>query len=404
MAASFLLLDKRRTLQDGTYPVKVAVGHGTSLYLSTGVSVKLWEWDVENAKVVDRKDSKKLNALLEVRLLRVKSRLLTLREDGRLASCSVSRLRQLLTAPDMDEVPDVEDRPTLEEIFRECIATKDKESTRQSYRYTLDKVLAYTGGKPVHVEDLDRLWLHGFEASIGGKVNARAVHLRNLRHVCNYALDEEYTTHYPFRKFRIRTEETHKKDLTLEQLRAYATAEISYRNDAMHRDVFMLLFYFRGMNISDLADLTWKDVKDGRVYYRRNKTGGLYSVKIEPEAQAIIDRYPGKDYLLCPMDRYANHKNYILRMDKALKKVGLQYVTSTRKVGRPILPEVSSYWARHTWTTVASNIDIPMEIIGRALGHSWVTKTITSIYIDFDSRKVDDANRKVLNFVGRLHD
>ena len=154
----------------------------------------------------------------------------------------------------------------------------------------------------------------------------------------------------------------------------------------------------------DLLHAKKEDVRDGRLEYRRAKTGGLYSVKIEPEAQEIIDRYPGKNWLLCPMDRYASHKNYILRMDKALKKVGLQYVTSTRKVGRPILPEVSSYWARHTWTTVASNIDIPMEIIGRALGHSWVTKTITSIYIDFDSRKVDEANRKVLNFVRRLHD
>ena len=391
MAASFLLLDKRRPLQDGAYPVKVAVGHGTSLYLSTGVSVKLWEWDADTSKVVDRKDSKKLNALLEVRLLRVKSRLLTLREDGRLAGCSVSRLRQLLTAPDMDEVPDVEDRPTLEEIFRECIATKDKESTRQSYRYTLDKVLAYTGGRPVHVEDLDRLWLHGFEASIGGKVNARAVHLRNLRHVCNYALDEEYTTHYPFRKFRIRTEETRKKDLTLEQLRAYATAEISYRNDAMHRDVFMLLFYFRGMNISDLADLTWKDVKDGRVYYRRNKTGGLYSIRIEPEAQEIINRWKGERHVIGVFDRYSHPHDYDRRLWEALRRI-------KGPDGSPIEPDCSSNWARHTWATLCAELDIPEAVTSSGMGHRPGHRT-TEIYIHRREAKVDEANRKVIDYL-----
>ena len=40
-----------------------------------------------------------------------------------------------------------------------------------------------------------------------------------------------------------------------------------------------------------------------------------------------------------------------------------------------------------------------MELIGRALGHSWVNKTITSVYIDFDTRKVDDANRMVIDAV-----
>ena len=34
------ILDTRRPLQDGTFPVKLSVGNGTRLYLSTGVSVK----------------------------------------------------------------------------------------------------------------------------------------------------------------------------------------------------------------------------------------------------------------------------------------------------------------------------------------------------------------------------
>jgi hypothetical protein len=42
-------------------------------------------------------------------------------------------------------------------------------------------------------------------------------------------------------------------------------------------------------------------------------------------------------------------------------------------------------------------IDIPKEIIGAALGHS--SNSVTDIYIKIDNRKVDRANRKVIDYV-----
>lgn len=86
-------------------------------------------------------------------------------------------------------------------------------------------------------------------------------------------------------------------------------------------------------------------------------------------------------------------------MNRALQKIGLHYTTSQEKKGQALFPDITTYWSRHTWATVASSLDIPMELIGRALGHSWVNKTITSVYIDFDTRKVDDANRMVIDAV-----
>lgn len=40
-----------------------------------------------------------------------------------------------------------------------------------------------------------------------------------IRAVFNYAIDEEITTLYPFRKFKIKKEETRKRSLTIEQIR-----------------------------------------------------------------------------------------------------------------------------------------------------------------------------------------
>ena len=394
MADTSLILDTRRELHDGTFPVKVSVGYGTRAYISTGISVRPENW--ADGKVEGTKDAKRLNAVLENQRIRIKARVLRLKEDGRLAKVSASHLRTLLTAPDMDDVPEEDRRPTFWEIAEKCVATK-KGRTREIYECTVRKVRRFAGKGPLYMEDMDLVWLHAFDASIGGTVNARAVHLRNLRAICNFALDEEYTTRYPFRKFKIRTEETKKKALTVEQLRRIVTMEVEPWQEE-YRDMFWLMFLLRGINAVDLFNATPDQVVDGRLEYRRSKTGALFSVRLEPEALAIMDRYRGKDHLLSPMDEYDNHKDYLHRMNYGLQAIGRPMGKRGKVLGPGAFPGISSNWARHTWATACSRIGIPKEIISRGMGHSFGAR-VTDIYIDFDMGKVDDANRAVIDYV-----
>lgn len=379
------ILDTRRPLQDGTFPVKLSVGNGTRLYLSTGVSVKAENFVA--GQVEGTKDAKRLNGILDTQRLRVKARLLLLKEDGKLGRCSATHLRKLLTAPDMDEVPEEDRRTSFWTIAERCISTKEGR-TKLVYLHTLAKLRAFAGDAPLYIEDIDRVWLHGFDASIGGKVNSRAIHLRNLRAICNFALDEEMTTHYPFRKFKIRTEETRKKALTLEQVRAF----MAVPGPNEYRDVFILMLYLRGINVSDLADLTEEDVVGGRIEYRRNKTGQLYSIKVEPEAQEILDRWKGERHLLRCFDRYKEPHDYNRRMREALKKM-------KRPDGTLIEKDCSSNWARHTWATMCAELDVPDPTISLGMGHRIAGHRTTAIYIKRDQRKVDEANRKVIDYI-----
>ena len=380
-----LILDTRRALQDGTFPVKLSVGHGTRLYLSTGISVPRANW--VDGQVEGLKDAKRLNTALDNQRLRVQARLLRLREDGRLAGASNTYLRKLLTAPDMDDVPEEDKRTSFWTIAERCISTKEGR-TKLVYLHTLAKLRAFAGDAPLYIEDIDRVWLHGFDASIGGKVNSRAIHLRNLRAICNFALDEELTDKYPFRKYRIRTEETRKKALTLEQVRAY----MALPDPNEYRDVFLLMLYLRGINVSDLAALTEEDVVDGRVEYRRNKTGQLYSIKVEPEAREILDRWKGESHLLRCFDRYKDPHDFNRRMREGLKKM-------KRPDGTLIEKDCSSNWARHTWATMCAELDVPDPTISLGMGHRIAGHRTTAIYIKRDQRKVDEANRKVIDYL-----
>ena len=53
--------------------------------------------------------------------------------------------------------------------------------------------------------------------------------------------------------------------------------------------------------------------------------------------------------------------------------------------------------ARHSWTSFAAELDIPVEVISSALGHSQGS-AVTLVYIAIDLRKVDRAHRQVIDY------
>ena len=62
--------------------------------------------------------------------------------------------------------------------------------------------------------------------------------------------------------------------------------------------------------------------------------------------------------------------------------------------------KLSSYTARHTWATTAYYCEIHPGIISEAMGHSSIT--VTETYLKpFRSKKIDEANKQVLDFVKR---
>ncbi len=269
----------------------------------------------------------------------------------------------------------------LSTYLREYALTKKANSTRAMFVSTARKVEAFDSRATLNA---DSTWLSRFEAWMARdiKVNAYGLHLRNVRAVFNWAIDNGWTDNYPFRRFHIKREATRKRNLS---------ASFLYNNiirckvepyQEKYRDIFVLSFFLIGVNPIDILTAKPDQLSDGRFEYVRAKTHKLYSIKVEPEAQAIIDRYRGKEHLLCFADK-ALYTNF-------MQKVNL-FLRSVRN-------DMTMYYARHSWASIASELDIPMETISAALGHSFGNAT-TAIYINFQQKKVDEANRKVIDYV-----
>lgn len=289
---------------------------------------------------------------------------------------------------------------TLADYVHDYAERSRTESSRQSVLLTEKKVRRFDSSARLGVnaswlEDFDR-WLEDG----GCNVNGRGVHMRNLRAVVNWCIDNEWTENYPFRRFKIRKEETRKRSLTIDEVRRLRDWPLD-GHQAMYRDLWMLSLYLCGANSVDL--LLHAPLDGNRYEGRRQKTGQRYDIIVTKEAAEIIERWKGKDYMLCPMDTNKSVKNFRRNWNDGLQNIGRDY---RPHYGYRVKAEdapfagLTTYWARHTWATIAASLDIPKEVIARCLTHSW-GQTVTDTYIDFDWKKVDDAVKKVVEFVSK---
>lgn len=396
MATVKLYLDQRRPKKDGTCPIKLNIHHFGNIIVSTGIDVIPDEWNGSEVTKGDKSYRQK-NVSLRSIINRVDTLLLNLETTGEIHHMTDQHLKKRINAS-------LAARNGVQKVFsdyiEDFIRTKDKANTKRIYALTLDRLKDYDAG--CTFETMNKRWLTQFVQRMkedGLATNTICIHLRNIRAVFNYAIDNEYTNLYPFRGFKIKKEATRKRNLSVDQLRQLRDYPCEPHHK-LYRDIFMLMFYLIGINSIDLFEATPDQIVNGRLEYERSKTGKPYSIFIQPEAMEIIERYRGKKYLLSIRDRYEDYRDFVHHMNKELGEIGTMKRVGRggKKVYEPIFPELTTYWARHTWATIAANLDIPFETISAALGHSYGSST-TNIYIDFNQKKVDEANRKVIDYV-----
>ena len=403
MASTKFYLDSRRAKSDTPCALKISLTHHTkSILINLGIKLLPSQWDEKKHKIVKHPEATRLNIFINKKKQDFDRIIFILASEERLNQMSVLELKEyILLKSDPEKVAAEERKNKFAYRLRQFAEQKETESTKKMYLHTLSRITQSLKGKNVEdlsFEEMNREWLTKFESYLAKTAckNARNIHLRNIRAVFNDAIDDEITTAYPFRKFKIRPEATRKRSLSVEDMRTlfnYPVEEYAQ----IHLDMFKLIFMLIGINAIDLCHL--KDIVNGRVEYKRAKTHKLYSIKVEPEALEIINRYRGKNWLINAMDRYTSHADFTKHVNKALKRIGemKRVGRGGKKVFNPLFPDISTYWARHSWATIAASLDIPKDTIAHALGHG--NNTVTDIYIDFDMNKVDEANRKVLDWV-----
>ena len=264
--------------------------------------------------------------------------------------------------------------------------------TAHVYRSSLNAIRTFLCSDKMPFRQLKPEWLKRFENSLrerGCSWNTVSTYLRTLRAVYNRAVTLRKAAYVPhlFRSVYTGTRADRQRALD---------------NEDMKKVFTRLMFLLRGLPFVDLAYLRKNDLKENVITYRRRKTGRTLSVTLTTEAMFLLQRYMNRDVAspyLFPILRSGEGTEEAYReYQLALRGFNHQLALLGELLG--IKGRLSSYTARHTWATTAYYCEIHPGVISEAMGHSSIT--VTETYLKpFHSKKIDDANRKIIDFVER---
>ena len=283
--------------------------------------------------------------------------------------------------------------------------------TAHVYRSSLNAIIAYRGKGDFTFNEVTPEWLKGFEIHLRGRGcswNTVSTYLRTFRAVYNRAVDCRGAVYVPhlFRSVYTGTRADRKRALDTEDIQKVFTKlpQSSVVTSDMRRtqELFVLMFLLRGLPFVDLAYLRKSDLHDNVITYRRRKTGRPLSVTLTREAMVLLKRYMNRDssspYLFSLLKSREGTPEAYREYQLALRTFNRQLMLLGELLG--LGDRLSSYTARHTWATTAYYCEIHPGIISEAMGHSSIT--VTETYLKpFRNKKIDEANRQVVEFVKR---
>ena len=273
-----------------------------------------------------------------------------------------------------------------------------KVRTSETYTAALASFMKFREGQDILLCEIDGNTMMLYEAWLKGKgicPNTVSFYMRILRAVYNRAVDKELTEQkHPFKHVYTGIGKTVKRAIPLKAIKHIKELDLTLKSHLDYaRDMFLFSFYTRGMSFIDMAFLRKKDLQNGILSYRRQKTGQQLFIKWEKPMQEIIDRYDtqGSPYLLpiirdMEVDGRKQYKKTAHLVNQKLKKLGMRLGLS--------IP-LTTYVARHAWASIAKSKNISLSVISEAMGHD--SENTTRIYLaSLDTSLVDKANSLIL--------
>jgi len=400
MATLKLVLDQRRKRKDNLYPLVIRLSHKSKTRdLPTNVKLKPNQFNSKSCKVMHDAE---LNDKMTKLLLIYSSQTRDFIND--VLECSVQEIKDYLTTQNLPVITIKEF--WLEEIERLII--NNHEGGAHVYKGVLsaieNEINLNTSFRQLSYQGLMQLESALYKR--GMTTNGVSVYMRTLRAICNKAIYYDLVGHdwYPFRKYKIRKAKTTPRVLTIEEMKAYFNLNLPVTH-AYYKTwlIGKLIFMLRGINIKDLLLLSSDNVKNGRIIYKRAKTGKIYSINYSDEVKNILNEFEINNTLLGVIkDKDFKNKEKLVKTIAQHRKVINSHL---KKIGKTLNTEepITTYVFRYSYANIAKRLGYSKDLIGEALGHN-VGSIITGIYLEnYDLEVLDDMNDKIISTIISPH-
>jgi integrase/recombinase XerD len=402
LTTTAIILDTRRAKQDGSYPVKLRITYQRKRkYYSTGFD--LTEEDFQ--KVYGSRPRQEFKEL-QLRFNTMEKRAADIIKD--LPEFTFGAFEKKYLGQTQVE----QDVYSLYDHYIKMLSKEGRVGTASSYSCSLKSLKSFHARKlyfdkvtPEFLKEYER-WM----VAEGNSLTTVGIYLRALRTICNLGIEKGAIDQqaYPFgkRKYQIPAGRNIKKALTLDDIKKIMDYQTQSDTERWSRDIWIFSYLCNGINIKDIARLKYSNIGKDKITFIRAKTErtSIKNLKpivamLTPEALHVISRWgktpahPDAYVFGILVDGVTPERERAL-VQQATKTINKYVKKIATAVG--IDKDVTTYTARHSFSTILKRSGAPIEFISESLGHHDL-KT-TEHYLDSFE---DDVKKK---YAGLLTD
>jgi len=372
-----IILDTRSTKKTGKHPVKLRVIHErTAKYCPLNIDLFEDEWE----KVISEKP-RGLYKELKLKLSRFENKANDIIND--MPVYSFPAFQKLFTGKRPKEI-------TLYNLFEtiiENLYNEERVGTAISYQDAMKSIKKFSPSLEFH--EITKEWLFEYEnwmLSHGKSLTTVGIYLRALRVVLNEAITKGKLPKeaYPFgrKSYQIPAGHNAKKALKLSEIKKIIEYQPDHTTwEAKARDFWILSYLCNGANMKDIARLKYKHIDSERIVFIRAKTQRSTRsnqkpivVYLSPEIKAIIETWGQKPihpekYVFDILVEGVTPKREKELIQQATKNVNTWIKRIAKAVEIQDWEKITTYWARHSFSTVLKRSGASTEFISESLGH-----------------------------------
>jgi len=406
-----VVLYTSKTLSNGEHPLMLRLTKERKLkYISLHLSLDAKFWDfAKNRPKRNCPDKDRINALIDLKIKEYQQQVLEFKTNDKdyTLSTLIHKASNQTVKRTVGEYLD---------LYTEQLISENRLGNARTFKELKASLLKFGNSLDFYFIDLDIEWLRRYENWLRSErkmaENSIGIRFRSLRVLYNRAIVDNLVkkSAYPFDEYKVShlKEPTVKRAISKDDIKRLVNFDVKTMRDKAYptpylelaKDLFLFSYFCCGINLTDILHLKHRNIIDGRLVFKRQKTGKLISFNLQPFGWDIIRKYAqsnscAEDYIfpvlddtmqISPKQQYEKIKKANKRINRYLKMIG-EYLHF------PI--PLTTYVARHSFATVLKRSGVSTSIICESLGHS--SEKVTQYYLDsFENSQIDEAMKNLL--------
>lgn len=264
----------------------------------------------------------------------------------------------------------------------------DENAKDPAYKATLSRIKKFTKKSLIEGEfpfyRVDEKFCEDFKQYLIDdelKNNTVWVLILKLKAILNKAVRDRIIPVNPARYVKIKLEETEKIYLTIDEIKKLS------KKDYDIKDIKKAFLFacFTGLRLSDIKLLTWKQVREGKLYFKQKKTRGIEYLPLSQSAMSILNEKRTEEEIS------EDEKNIFNLKIKRSEDIGahLRKWAKAAEVDK----YVTFHTARHTFATLSLTYGIDLFTVSKMLGHKNINTT--QVYAKIVNEKINEAVNKL---------